>query len=89
MGATFEQEGAIVEGYHIYIGDDQQSLKHHLGDVTANKISPFIEQLLYLYQQHRRTPNETFREFASRYTISDLKSLTPSLELENSTLKTA
>ena len=89
LGTTFEQQGAIVEGYHIYIGDDQESLKYHLGDAIATDVSSLIEQLLHLYQQHQKTPKESFREFASRYSISDLKSLTPASKLENSTLKTA
>ena len=86
LGTTFEQAGAIVEGYHVYIGDDQQSLKHHLGDAIAAEISPFIEQLLHLYQQHRKTPNESFIEFANRYTISGLKSRMTSLKLETLTV---
>jgi len=89
LGTTFEQAGAIVEGYHVYIGDDQQSLKHHLGDAIASDISSLIQQLLHLYQQHQKSPKESFREFTSRYSISDLKSLTPASKLENSTLKTA
>jgi ferredoxin-nitrite reductase len=75
LGTTFEQAGAIVEGYHVYIGDDQQSLKHHLGNAIASDISSLIQQLLNLYQHQQKTPDESFREFASRYKISDLKSL--------------
>ncbi len=89
LGTTFEHAGAIVEGYHIYMGDDQESLKHHLGDAIAADVSSWIERLLHLYQQHQKSPKESFREFASRYFISDLKSPTLSLKLENSTLKTA
>ncbi|PZV11027.1 MAG: precorrin-3B synthase [Leptolyngbya sp.] len=89
LGTTFEQAGAIVEGYHVYIGDDQQSLKHHLGDAIASNIPSLIQQLLHLYQQHQKTPNESFREFTSRYEISDLKSLILSLKLKNLAVRTA
>ncbi len=89
LGATFEQAGAIVEGYHIYIGDDQQSLKHHLGDAIASDMPSLIQQLLHFYQQHQKTRNESFREFTRRYVISDLKSLFTSLELESLTIKTS
>ncbi|MBM0742587.1 precorrin-3B synthase [Phormidium sp. CLA17] len=87
LGTTFEQSGEIVEGYHIYIGDDQESLKYHLGNAIAADIPSLMEQLLHLYQQHQKTHNESFREFASRQAILDLKALMTSSKLETSTVK--
>jgi ferredoxin-nitrite reductase len=89
LGTTFEQAGAIIQGYHIYIGDDQQSLKHHLGNAIASDIPLLIQQLLHLYQQQQKTRNESFREFANRSKISDLKSLINCSKLKNLTAKTA
>ncbi|MEX0267535.1 precorrin-3B synthase [Leptolyngbyaceae cyanobacterium UHCC 1019] len=89
LGTTFEQAGSIVEGYHVYIGDDQQSLKYDLAEVTVSNLLPFIEQLLHLYKQHQRTPKESFGEFISRYVISNSNSLITSLKLKKTTVKTA
>jgi ferredoxin-nitrite reductase len=89
LGTTFEHAGAIAEGYHVYIGDDQQSLKYHLGDAIASDMPSLIEQLLHLYQQHQKTHHESFRELTSRSEISDLKSLVTTLKLKNLTVGTA
>lgn len=74
LGTTIEQDGEMVEGYHVYVGNDQQSSKYQLCDVAIADVASLIEQLLHLYKQHRATPNESFGEFTERYAIPDLKS---------------
>lgn len=75
LGTTIEQQGETVEGYYVYVGDDKQSFKYPLCEVTCADVPSLIEQLLHLYQHYRETPNESFGEFTNRYAIPDLKSL--------------
>ncbi len=73
LGTTFDQKGTTVEGYKIYIGDSQQSLKYQLAEVTATEMPSFIENLLNFYQQHRKNNNESFREFTKRLDFGNRK----------------
>jgi ferredoxin-nitrite reductase len=66
LGTAIAQQGEMVEGYQIYVGDDQQSFKHWLGDVTATAVPARIEQILHLYQRYRKTSNESLGAFISR-----------------------
>ncbi len=83
LGTTIEQDGETVEGYRVYIGDRQQSLKYQLGDVRWADLTAMMERLLNLYQQHRKTPSESFGEFASRYPITNLISLVMPAQTSN------
>lgn len=83
LGTTIEQNGATVEGYHVYVGDDcatgalreQQSFNYQSSEVAYADVPSLIEQLLHLYQQYRETPDESFGEFTNRYAIPELKLL--------------
>jgi ferredoxin-nitrite reductase len=70
-----------AEGYHVYLGikhlprepSDPSSRQYHLCDVLAPALPFLIEQLLTLYQQRRKTPQESFSEFTSRCPIPELQ----------------
>jgi ferredoxin-nitrite reductase len=46
LGTTIEQNGEIIEGYQVYIGDDKQSLKSQIFEGKFTDILPIIEQFL-------------------------------------------
>lgn len=46
LGTTIEKNGAIIEGYKVYIGDDKKSLKSTIFEGEFAKIPPIIEQIL-------------------------------------------
>lgn len=89
LGTAITQPGETVEGYHLYTGDAQQSLKHQLCTVTADEVSTVIEQILRLYQQHREPSSEQFSNFIERYLLPNLKSWLTALKLKSSTLEIA
>lgn len=89
LGTAIAQPGEIVEGYHLYTGDAQQSLKYRLCTITADEVSTVIEQVLRLYQQHREPSSEQFGNFVERYLIPNLKSWLTALNLKNSTFEIA
>jgi ferredoxin-nitrite reductase len=69
------------EGYHVYLGIkhlphqifESEARQHHLCDVLPPELPSLIEHLLTLYQQHRKTPQESFGEFTARCSIPTLK----------------
>jgi len=46
LGTTIEQNGEIIEGYKVYIGDDKKSLKFPIFEGEFAKIPPIIAQFL-------------------------------------------
>ncbi|MGI0484233.1 precorrin-3B synthase [Pantanalinema rosaneae CENA516] len=89
LGTTIEQSGETVEGYQIYVstnlyscGDSkQEAIQHYLGEVIVAELPSRIEQLLTLYQQRRKTLDESFGEFTTRFSIPTIKQLITSPNL--------
>ena len=50
LGTTIEYEGETVEGYRIYLGDDEQAFKQPLGEVIWTDLPSRIEPLLLRYR---------------------------------------
>ncbi|MBE9143044.1 precorrin-3B synthase [Planktothrix mougeotii] len=46
LGTTIEQNGEIIEGYKVYIGDDKKSLKIPIFEGEVASVFPKIEQFL-------------------------------------------
>lgn len=64
------------ETYHVYVGDSNQKFGHQLyQNVKFAELPALIEQMLQLYKIYRLNPNESFGEFANRYTFAQLKQL--------------
>jgi ferredoxin-nitrite reductase len=89
LGTTIEQSGETVEGYQIYVstnlyscGDSkQEAIQHYLGEVIVAELPSRIEQLLTLYKQRRKTLDESFGEFTTRFSIPTIKQLITSPNL--------
>ena len=65
-----------MEGYRVYVGAGEQPFGRALYDaVPAADIPALITRLLQVYQDHRRTSEESFGTFVNRYPIADLQQL--------------
>ncbi|MBD2353350.1 precorrin-3B synthase [Tolypothrix sp. FACHB-123] len=72
LGVSVEEDHKTVEGYRIYIGVDnnEQKFGREYQFVTVAKLPALIEEMLLVYKTQRLNLNETFREFAHRYDVS-------------------
>lgn len=50
LGTMIEQEGKLVEGYKIYLGDDQYSLKYQVAELPFVAVPQMLEKLITLSQ---------------------------------------
>ncbi|OUL36498.1 precorrin-3B synthase [Nostoc sp. T09] len=77
LGVSVEEENGTVEGYRVYVGVDDNDLQfgREYQFVTVAKLPALIERMLLVYKTQRLNHDETFREFANRYQISQLKQL--------------
>jgi len=77
------EDAEAIEGYHVLIGGGfgpQAALGRELyRDVKAQDAPATIERVLKAYLLHRRSPQESFIDFARRHEIDALKSM---VELE-------
>ncbi len=62
LGTLIEQPESQVEGYHVYWGDDHNSLQQWLGEFPFTEIPALVAQLLPLYQQHRQRSHHILQE---------------------------
>ena len=72
LGVSMEENNKKIEGYRVYIGidDNEQNFGREYQFVTVAKLPALIEQMLLLYKTQRLNLDETFREFANRYDMS-------------------
>jgi ferredoxin-nitrite reductase len=77
LGVNLEVENETMEGYQIYLGDKtvQPFGRRVYENVPAANLPELVERMLTVYQHQRVNSQESFREFASRYDISELKQL--------------
>ncbi|ARV61991.1 precorrin-3B synthase [Nostocales cyanobacterium HT-58-2] len=78
LGTTIIQEGESVEGYKVYVGDadiNEQFGREVYSWVPFAELRQLVERMLQTYIGKRAIPNESFGEFANRYTIADLQRL--------------
>ncbi|MBE9236832.1 precorrin-3B synthase [Anabaena aphanizomenioides LEGE 00250] len=77
LGVKIEAENESREGYQVYLGDDtlQQFGRPIYENVTFAELPQLMERMLKVYQMKRVSSQESFREFANRYDISELKQL--------------
>ncbi|GAX40491.1 precorrin-3B synthase [Tolypothrix sp. NIES-4075] len=76
LGTLIEKDKTVVEGYHIYVGDKEQSFGRELyTNVCIPEVPHRILQMLEVYQIKRTEPDESFGEFTNRYTIPQLRQL--------------
>ncbi|MDZ7962729.1 MAG: precorrin-3B synthase [Aulosira sp. DedQUE10] len=75
LGVCIEKENRTVEGYRVYVGidDNDQKFGREYQFVTVANLPALIEKMLLVYKTQRLNLDETFREFANRYNISQLK----------------
>ncbi len=77
LGAKIGEDG--VEGYHISLGGgagEEQNLARELyRDVVAQDVPAVVEQVLSGYLGRRRDADESFRDFASRHSVDELKQI--------------
>ncbi|MFM2063309.1 MAG: hypothetical protein RLZZ507_2979 [Cyanobacteriota bacterium] len=77
LGVNIEAENETWEGYQMYLADDtlQQFGRQIYENVTFAELPQLMERMLKVYQIKRVSSQESFREFANRYDISELKQL--------------
>jgi ferredoxin-nitrite reductase len=76
LGTLFEKNKTLVEGYHIYVGDEEQAFGRELyTNVCVVELPHRILQVLRVYQIKRGEFDETLGEFTNRYTIAKLRQL--------------
>ncbi|MEH2394876.1 MAG: precorrin-3B synthase [Nostoc sp.] len=76
LGVSIEADNENVEGYHIYVGDNEEKFGRELYQyVTFAELPAFIERMLYIYKIHRLNSDESFGKFANRYAIAQLQQL--------------
>ena len=62
-----------AEAYRVYVGSDGSTFGREYQECSFEQIPDLIQNMLWTYQNQRISSNETFREFANRYTIDELK----------------
>ncbi len=76
LGTLFEKNKTLVEGYHIYVGDQEQAFGRKLyTNVCIAELPHRILQMLRVYQIKRAEFDESLGEFTNRYTIAKLRQL--------------
>ncbi|MBD2296719.1 precorrin-3B synthase [Anabaena sphaerica FACHB-251] len=77
LGVNIKAENETLEGYQVYLGDDtlQQFGRQIYENVTFADLPQLMNRMLKVYQIKRVSSQESFREFANRYDISELKQL--------------
>lgn len=77
LGVNIEADNETVEGYQVYLGDDtlQKFGRPIYENVTCTELPQLLERILKVYQNQRFNSQESFREFANRYDIPELKQL--------------
>ncbi|TAF07176.1 MAG: precorrin-3B synthase [Nostocales cyanobacterium] len=77
LGVNIEAGNATVERYQVYLADDTLQLfgRQIYENVTFAELPQIMERMLKMYQIKRVSSQESFREFANRYDISELKQL--------------
>jgi ferredoxin-nitrite reductase len=65
-----------IEGYEIYLRSGNQTFGQRLFPMMpVDKVMKMIDRLIHIYQQQRRTAQESFTNFVQRHSISDLHQL--------------
>ncbi|UBF29992.1 precorrin-3B synthase (plasmid) [Kovacikia minuta CCNUW1] len=65
-----------TETYQIYVGDDGSKFGRQIYSAcTPDQLPHLVKHMLVTYQSKRNYSGETFREFANRYTFSELEQL--------------
>ncbi len=60
--------GVDTEAYHVYVGDGEEKFGRKIDEnVPFSEIPTLLEAMLRIYQNKRKNPQETFREFVNRY----------------------
>ncbi|MEA5582203.1 precorrin-3B synthase [Nodularia harveyana UHCC-0300] len=78
LGDNLESENGTLGAYHIYVGegDSEQKFGRQLYQyVTVAELPVLLGQMLQVYQNQCRNPDESFREFVNRYEIAQLQPL--------------
>lgn len=78
LGISLETENGTVEGYQVYVGDDDSNYKfgRQLYEyVSFLELPALLEQMLNVYKKQRLNSHESFGEFTNRYLIAQLKQL--------------
>jgi ferredoxin-nitrite reductase len=76
LGITVQQGDAAVEGYRVHVGAGEQPFGRVLSEaVPAADIPALLTSLLQVYRDHRHRVDESFGDFAERYSIPSLQRL--------------
>jgi ferredoxin-nitrite reductase len=77
VGVTIEDKGEAVEGYKVYVGDNNHEKfgREIYRWVPFVELPQLVERMLQLYMAERDTSNASFREFVNQYVIADLQQL--------------
>ncbi len=74
LGKQIEMDAAVLEGYNIYIGNQEQPFGRELyKNVHWAELPTKILQLLQIYKIKRAANNELFGEFADKYPVTQLR----------------
>ena len=76
LGITVQQGDATVEGYRVHVGAGEEPFGRVLSEaVPAADIPALMTSLLQVYRDNRHTVDESFGDFAKRYSIPSLQRL--------------
>jgi ferredoxin-nitrite reductase len=76
LGTLVHKNKILVEGYHIYVGDEEQAFGRELyTSICIAELPHRILQMLRVYQIKRTELDESLGEFTNRYTIAKLRQL--------------
>jgi ferredoxin-nitrite reductase len=76
LGTLVEKDETLVEGYHIYVGDEEQAFGRELyTNLCIAELPHQILQMLQVYQIKRAEFDESLGEFTNRYTTAKLRQL--------------
>ncbi|MBD2506981.1 precorrin-3B synthase [Nostoc muscorum FACHB-395] len=68
LGVSIEDGNRTVEGYHVYVGDNEHKFGREIYQyVTFAELPALIKRMLDVYQIQRLNSDESFGEFANRY----------------------
>jgi ferredoxin-nitrite reductase len=69
----------MVEGYHLYLGggygDDRNVAREIYRDVPAEETTLVLARMVNGYMEQRKTPDESFSDFARSYSPDELRAL--------------
>ena len=75
LGVATDGATGGTEAYRVYVGSDGSTFGREYQECSPEQLPDLIQHMLQIYQDKRISPDETFKEFANRHAINELKEL--------------